>query len=91
MAALRKSPVGAAFMRPWRIHTPPDFIRDQGAINGAPTRIPRILYVTRAPLMASLRESPVGAAFMRPWRIRAALAYLCGPGVFMRPWRAYSA
>ncbi len=41
MAALRKSPVGAAFMRPWRIHTPPDFIRDQGAINGAPTQISR--------------------------------------------------
>ncbi len=37
--APKQIPVGAAFMRPWRIHSPPDFIRDQGAMNGAPTQI----------------------------------------------------
>jgi len=41
MASLRKSPVGAALMRPWRIHTPPDFIRNQGTINGKPAQISR--------------------------------------------------
>ncbi|GEM_PF-1381751 len=59
-------PVGAAFMRPWRIYAAlahpftTGFIRDQGAINGASTQI------------------SVGAAFMRPWRIYAALVYLYG-------------